>query len=231
MRVLVAGDTHEDQSKVLLHQDNVDAFVFLGDQTPKNDFKSLLGKAAQKTWFVLGNHDSDKQEFLDRHHTMMHQCLHCRVVEMGGLKVAGLNGVFARRFLGLSNVDRLEDLYSVKAFYHTRDDWKRCNQPCIECHTSIFPEDIERMKDIQADVLVCHEAPECHCDGFQILGDLARIMGVKLLIHGHHHERYEAEIEGGIKVLGLGVPGTIDSVTGQDQGVELLHHAYPWQIS
>lgn len=229
MRVLVAGDTHGDFRHVVSNAIDAEVVVFLGDQTPKRDLMVELGVVVDKSWFVLGNHDSDCAEYLHNHKSMIHRCLHCSVEQFGGLRVAGLSGIFVRRFLGLSNVDQLEDLYSIKPFYHNRQDWLRCRNPGIEYHTGIFPEDIERMIDLQADVLICHEAPECHRYGFQMLGDLARVMGVRLLIHGHHHERYEAVIEGGIKVVGLGTPGQIDPVTGQDEGLDWLHHIYPWQ--
>lgn len=229
MRVLLAGDTHGAFQHVLSRAHDADAVIFMGDQTPMRDLKTELGAVADKTWFVLGNHDSDHVEFLRNHKSMLHRCLHCTVEEFGGLRVAGLNGIFVRRFLGLSNVDPLEELYSLKPFFHSRQDWSRCRRLGYEYLTAIFPEDIERMIELQADVLVCHEAPECHRYGFMMLGDLARIMGVKLLIHGHHHERYEAVIEGGIKVVGLGTPGQIDPVTGLDEGLDWLHHIYPWQ--
>jgi predicted phosphodiesterase len=62
----------------------------------------------------------------------------------------------------------------------------------------------------QVDVLATHEAPESHALGFQFLGDLARAMGVKLIIHGHHHERYSATIAGGIRVEGIGMARTAE---------------------
>ncbi|WP_052813058.1 metallophosphoesterase family protein [Desulfonatronum thioautotrophicum] len=231
MRVLLAGDTHGEFQHVLSCSHEADAIIFLGDQTPKRDFKSELGAVADKSWFVLGNHDSDHLEFLQNHKSMLHRCLHCTVEEFGGIRVAGLNGIFMRRFLGLSNVDLLKDLYSLKPFYHSRRDCLWYRSLGYEYLTAIFPEDIEHMIELQADVLVCHEAPECHRHGFMMLGDLARTMGVKLLIHGHHHERYEDVIEEGIKVVGLGPPGEFDPITEQDEGLDWLHHLYPWQIA
>jgi predicted phosphodiesterase len=229
MRVLLAGDTHGEFQDVITRAQESDAVIFLGDQTPARDFKSELGAVADKSWFVLGNHDSDHVEYLQNHESMKHRCLHCTVEEFGGLKVAGLNGIFVKRFLGLSNVDQLEDMYALKPYFHTRQDWLRCRLLGHEYLTAIFPEDIERMIEVHADVLVCHEAPECHRYGFMMLGDLARIMGVKLLVHAHHHERYETVIEEGIKVVGLGTPGKVDIVTGQDEGLDWLHHLFPWQ--
>ncbi|MHC1710568.1 MAG: hypothetical protein AB9872_00190 [Solidesulfovibrio sp.] len=73
--------------------------------------------------------------------------------------------------------------------------------------SSIFPEDFELIRGLApVNILVCHEAPESHKYGFQIIGDLARQVGALLVVHGHHHTGSgEAKIEGGIQVIGLGL--------------------------
>lgn len=43
--------------------------------------------------------------------------------------------------------------------------------------------------------------------GFPLIGDIARAIGAKILIHGHHHERYSATLGGGIRVEGVGMSG------------------------
>jgi hypothetical protein len=43
--------------------------------------------------------------------------------------------------------------------------------------------------------------------GFPLIGDIARAIGAKILIHGHHHERYSATLDGGIRVEGVGMSG------------------------
>ncbi len=71
--------------------------------------------------------------------------------------------------------------------------------------TSIFSEDMRALARLHADVLVTHEAPSTRRYGFEVLDDLARDMGVRLVVHGHHHEPcYGAELFGGIHVVGLG---------------------------
>ena len=55
-------------------------------------------------------------------------------------------------------------------------------------------------------MLVTHEAPESHKLGYPLIGDIARALRVKMLIHGHHHERYSATLDGGIRVEGIGMP-------------------------
>lgn len=70
----------------------------------------------------------------------------------------------------------------------------------------IFPEDVMHLEAMSADILISHEAPKSPAleDGFDVLGRLARDMGVKAVIHGHHHRDYQTEIADGIAVLGVG---------------------------
>jgi hypothetical protein len=43
-----------------------------------------------------------------------------------------------------------------------------------------------------------------------------------MLVHGHHHERYDAIIDGGIRVVGVGLLGTPDMQTWMDEGLYWL---------
>ena len=54
--------------------------------------------------------------------------------------------------------------------------------------TSIFPETYDALGNLEADLLLTHEAPSCHPNGFAELDLLAQTMGVRWLAHGHHHE-------------------------------------------
>lgn len=69
-------------------------------------------------------------------------------------------------------------------------DWRFRNgqKPKSAYHGYIYPDDVDRLAQQQADVLVLHEAPSCHPYGFAVLDDLARRMGVKRVFHGHHHD-------------------------------------------
>ena len=73
----------------------------------------------------------------------------------------------------------------------------------IKARAAIWWEDYERLYGQQADILVLHEAPGSHLYGFAVLDELAEAMGVKLIVHGHHHENYDATI-GTIRVRGVG---------------------------
>lgn len=71
-------------------------------------------------------------------------------------------------------------------------------------HTAIFPDTYNRLAVLEADVLVTHEAPGCHRHGFEELDLLAGAMGVRWIVHGHHHQHYKATLDNGISVIGLG---------------------------
>jgi hypothetical protein len=64
---------------------------------------------------------------------------------------------------------------------------------------------------------VTHEAPGYHPHGFSILDTLARSMGVKVSIHGHHHDRIDSSDRWsaqGFKSFGVGLRG----ITSIDAG-------------
>ncbi|HTI81186.1 MAG TPA: hypothetical protein VL614_12125, partial [Acetobacteraceae bacterium] len=64
----------------------------------------------------------------------------------------------------------------------------------------------------RADVLVTHEAPRSHPAGNAALDALGRAMGVKLIVHGHHHTPYRAVAPDGLRAMGVGAAwgSTID---------------------
>ena len=63
---------------------------------------------------------------------------------------------------------------------------------------------LDAMADMQADVLVTHEAPTSHKYGFPEIDLLAEAMGCQLVVHGHVHADYEAVLPSGIRVVGVG---------------------------
>ena len=70
----------------------------------------------------------------------------------------------------------------------------------------------------QADILVTHEAPGCHPNGFQVLTDLARSMHVKHYFHGHQHDslNYESKFkELEFSCFGVGLRGITDMHGGK----------------
>ena len=45
---------------------------------------------------------------------------------------------------------------------------------------------------MRADILVTHETPDYHPNGFAILDTQAQSLGVKVAVHGHHHDAMDS---------------------------------------
>ncbi len=132
--------------------------------------------------FIHGNHDADSYE----HWANLCDCgdaqpLHGRVVDLGGVRVAGLGGVFGGRVWRPPEAARLRNRNELKA-----KCGRQRHSPAYLGY--IFPDEYEQLASQQADILVLHEAPSCHRYGFAALDELARHMGVKRVFHGHHHD-------------------------------------------
>jgi predicted phosphodiesterase len=68
---------------------------------------------------------------------------------------------------------------------------------------AIWPEDVEALGNLKADVLVTHEAPSSHPAGSVVIDSLARRMGARTIVHGHHHVVSHARAADGLRVLGV----------------------------
>jgi hypothetical protein len=85
--------------------------------------------------------------------------------------------------------------------------------------SSIYPQEVEYLRGLRCDVLVLHEAPGYHRHGFELLDELAREMGAKLVVHGHHHDALDSSWrweQQGFRSFGVGLRGVtwIDPLTG-----------------
>ncbi len=187
--ILFAGDAHGDFVPVIEEAGEASAVVLLGDQEPPSDLAAELGPAlARKSWWIYGNHDSDYLDFFENHSSMADRNLHCRVVEIGGLRIAGLGGVFRAKKFEIDQPTRLGEV-DLDCPQDYREAWiklRRGGRAYPADFTSIFPDDLKSLLALtgHVDVLVTHEAPESHPLGFPLLGDIARAMGVRMLIHG-----------------------------------------------
>lgn len=167
--------------------------VFLGDLQLSRPLRAELDEIRSlrefgvRVAFIHGNHDADRHE----HWEYLHDCgdavaLHGQVVELEGIRVAGLGGNFQGRVWyppAEPNVRR-------KAEVMNRGPWARRNgqRPNPKYHSAIYPDEVLALSRKRADILVTHEAPSCHPHGWPALDDLARAMGVSRLFHGHTHD-------------------------------------------
>ena len=91
------------------------------------------------------------------------------------------------------------ETHGEKARFGTRAEFLRSTRPQerwkkglpLKQRDTIFPEDVERLGKLRAEVVVTHEAPLPHRYGFAALNHLADRMGTRLLVHGHHHTSKE----------------------------------------
>ena len=75
---------------------------------------------------------------------------------------------------------------------------------------TIYPETVDLLADLRADVLITHEAPSYHPNGFELLDSLAQCMGAQLVVHGHHHDRIDSSARWAgqrFKSFGVGLRG------------------------
>ncbi len=189
--------------------------IFLGDfdlERPLSEELMPLQAAGSDVYWIHGNHDADRAEWHDFVFDggLGNGFISGRVITVDGLRIAGLGGVFH------ADVWHPKDGAGVPKFV-TRSDFMAVNSGKawrnglpLRHRSTIFPEDFNALAGLEADILVTHEAPSSHKYGHREIDDLAEIMGAKLIVHGHIHQRYDAMLKNGIKVVGLGKADYID---------------------
>lgn len=182
------------------------SLIFLGDIESPRSFEEVIRPfidLGADVWFIHGNHDTDHNANWNNLQESQHRNLNGRVVEIEGLRIAGLGGVFRGEIwypgmkcdevagLSLSEDTKRHQSYAaystqVKSGKHKNKDFFAAK--LLKHQSSIFPDVYDALGQLKADVLVTHEAPDAHPHGFSKLGLLAGAMGVKRYFHGHHHD-------------------------------------------
>lgn len=206
MSVLFYGDPHGRYQNLFnaVEHYSPDAVVVLGDFMLDKPLEQQVAPILDKTefWFIQGNHDTDRDSFYHNlfKSDLAHRNLHGRVETIGGLRIAGLGGVFRGKVWH-------PHLNSSQPKWRKREEFMLA-QPRVtqrmataqydgllrQHHSSIWWEDYERLWDQQADILVTHEAPSTHHHGFTEIDDLAFAMKARRVFHGHHHVNYSGEL-------------------------------------
>ena len=240
--IWLCGDVHGDIKHISRLLDDAEAkpkaILLLGDIDPPLPVSTWLAPLkchGSEVWFIHGNHEIDTAEqTLNTFYTEgAAMNLHGRVQDICGLRVAGLGGVFRGDvWFPKSNPEPLHRTY---AEFH--EHWL-AKSPAFQrkamqeftgieglplfsdrvkrALTSIFPETYDALSNLEADLLLTHEAPSCHPHGFAELDLLAQAIGVKWLAHGHHHEdqAYPETSEAlGFQPIGVGYRG-VTTVAG-----------------
>lgn len=218
--ILFCGDPHGEFRQIVeaVARTRPSAVVLLGDMEPDQPLEVQMDWLSIPWYFIAGNHDSDSDELAQRvwspatepHH------VHGRVVTLaGGLRLAGLAGVWRESVWHPSPAAARQGAPAWRSRKeHARatprhERWLGTMPPRRHL-ASIYYDEFERLADLRADILITHEAGGYHPNGFELIDDLARSMGARLTVHGHHHDaldsshRWEAQ---GFESRGVGLRG------------------------
>lgn len=192
-KLLLCGDPHGCFSHITkeVRENTPDAVILLGDMECQRPLHEELADIVDQAeiWWIPGNHDTDNECVFDNlfGSSFASQNLHGRVVDVAGLRIAGLGGVFRRKIWMPSDSEgpHYESLEDFSANCGKGNLW-RGGAP-LKQRSSIFPNDFNKLEHQRADILVTHEAPGLHRFGNAALTKLAESMGVRAAFHGHHH--------------------------------------------
>ena len=213
--ILYCGDPHGQFRHILRAADelNPSAVVLLGDLEPQRPLHEELEAIAHKTWFIHGNHDTDTDQNWEHlwGSALAGRNIDGRVVELpDGIRLAGLGGVFRESvwYPTLPTEPQYRNRAEHAEATPQHDRWR--NGVRRKHWSSIYPDDLDRLADLRADVLITHEAPGYHRNGFAILDTLAQSLGAKVLVHGHNHDRLDSSQrwdQQGFRSFGVGLRG------------------------
>ncbi|WP_038369271.1 metallophosphoesterase family protein [Brackiella oedipodis] len=217
-RILFFGDMHGTFDHVLpvVQRYRPQAIILLGDIQAEQPINALIQEIMQLTqvWWIPGNHDTDSEAIYDNVYgsLLADYNLNGRVVDIAGLRVAGLGGVFRGKIWHPHDMGW--QFFSRQEFYESLSHRARWRDGISLRHrSSIFPEDYMNLRQQQADILVTHEAPSSNLYGFAALDRLAQQMAVKKLFHGHHHDYYDYSghfMSLGFEIYSVGLRGVSD---------------------
>lgn len=173
------------------------AVILLGDMEAERPLHEELEAIVDRVWLIHGNHDTDVaaswHSLWDSR--LADRSVHAKVVELpSGVRLAGLGGVFRETvwhpLAGQGSKPRWRTAKEHATSVAPRERWRGL-QPMRHWST-IYPDEIDSLSLGRADILITHEAPGYHPHGFEILDDLARALGAKVTVHGHHHDALDS---------------------------------------
>lgn len=204
--ILFYGDPHSNWEPLLESVQKIrpHSIVILGDLNDKtHDAKDLdytrfvllkLLKQKIDVRIVIGNHDADTDPIFNLIFEEFGSLIFDgSIIELGEakVKVALLGGIF-RGNIWNPHV-------KIEPNFYSHADWMNRNSKSSffkggvgrKHRTSIFPSKFESLRQSEADILITHEAPSTHPFGFEAIDNLAKDLGAKLIVHGHHHQSSE----------------------------------------
>ena len=167
--ILFAGDPHGSYAHLypfIQERENV-ALVILGDLqlTTTTELDNLARHC--DIWFIHGNHDSKTVAAFEAiwGSQWKERNIHGKVVNIQGTRIAGLGGVFRGHIWMPPHRPMFFDPIHYCQYSPQEKIW-RGGVP-LRHRTSIFPSDVEGLEAQKADILITHEAPRPHPQGFE----------------------------------------------------------------
>lgn len=217
--VLYCGDPHGAFGHIVqaAMDTHACAIVLLGDMEPRRPLHEELLPIRDRVWWIPGNHDADSDDLWTRvwESSLADRNVHGRVVTLpDGTRLAGLGGIFREAVWhpspgaarGGKPAFRSREEHAAATPSHER--WRGGH--ARKHWGTIYADEVDRLSELQADVLVTHEAPSYHPHGFDLLDAFAQTMGVRALVHGHHHDRLDSSSRWrsqGFASVGVGLRG------------------------
>ena len=215
-RVFLAGDCHGRFDHVIeaARMYLPAAIVFLGDMEAPVPLHEVLAPIMGSTsiWWIPGNHDTDSEASHDHVHgsALAGYNLHGRVVEIAGVRIARLGGVFREKVWAPPGAPLYQSAEDFTRHCRRGNRW-RSGLP-LKHRSTIFPDIYHQLFKQRADVLVTHEAPSYwHGDyGQAAIDGLARGLHVSKTFHGHLHADRKYGSSLGFHGYGVGLRGIMD---------------------
>jgi predicted phosphodiesterase len=213
--LLFCGDPHGQWQHIIdaALNTNARAVTLLGDLEPSRPLHRELESIWERVWFIHGNHDTDHADIFANvwHSELAGRKIHGRVVTLPcGTRIAGLGGIFrgAVWYPKDQQVPKFRNRDEHASQTPSQERWQ--DSVPLKHWSSIYPEEVEQLARLQADILITHEAPGYHEHGFHALDELARRMGVRMTVHGHQHDCIDSSArwaEQGFESYGVGLRG------------------------
>ena len=186
--------------------------IFLGDiDIDHKSFREILEPLHKQfpsveVAFIHGNHDADSYE----HWECLHECgsavaLHGKVTVLNGIRVAGVGGNFLGRVWYPPDPPKFDSQKAAiqRGAFQYRDG----QRPSPNYLAAIYPDVVDTLARLRADILITHEAPSCHPHGFEALDVLALDLRAKRTFHGHHHDDLTDQYRDGVDKRGFDAIG------------------------
>ena len=225
-RIFFCGDPHGHFEHIIeaVHVHQPAAVVLLGDVQAQEPLEVALRPIVDRAevWWIHGNHDTDSDADYDNlfASSLADRNLHGRVVEIAGVRIAGLGGIFRGQVWHPPSPPRYPSAEDFLAQCGKGNRWR--NGLPRKHRSSIFPDHYAALLQAKADVLVTHEAPSCHLHGFRAIDDLASSLGVATAFHGHHHQQIDYG-QAAIEQLGF-APYSVGYCGIRDHLGRIVHH-------